>query len=174
MIGTRKARTTIGLTAACATFVLGHVPPAAAATGGTGHTVTMTTHQHGTWTEPGDTDFCTNEPVTPTITGNSVFHVTYFPGGDEVWLTFTETGTATFVQSSSKLTFSGRVTVRGNFNLNNQNSNSTFIANFDLTAVDTAGVTHFEVGHQLAHIAYNAVDPTTPIVSFEKMTVTCT
>src|SRR5690242_15202672 len=31
--------------------------PALAAPGGTGHTVTQTVHQHGTWTETGDTDF---------------------------------------------------------------------------------------------------------------------
>ena len=173
MIGTRKARAIIGLTAACVAFSFGQVAPAVAAAGGTGHTVTMTTLQHGTWTETGDTDFCTNETVTPTITGNEVFHVTYFPGGDEVWGTFTETGTATFVQASRGLTFNGRVTVWGNFNVNNKNSNNTFTANISLTAVDTLGVTHYEVGHQVMHIAFNAADPTTPIVSFEKMAITC-
>lgn len=95
-------------------------------------------------------------------------HVTYFPGGDEVWGTLTETGTATFLLPSS-----GRVTVWGNFNVNNKNSNNTFTAAFNLTAVDTAGVTHCEVGHPLAHIAYHAADPATLIVSFEKLTMTC-
>jgi hypothetical protein len=47
--------------------------------------VTQTFHQHGTWIEPGDTDFCTGAPVTPTITGNTVQHVTYFTGSDEAW-----------------------------------------------------------------------------------------
>ncbi len=146
--------------------------PAAAAQGGTGHTVTQTDHMHGTWVESGDTDFCTNEPVTPTITGNAVFHVTFFPGGDEVWGTFTETGTATFLQPSSGLTFSGRITVWGNFNVNERNANNTFTATFKLTAVDAAGVVHYEVGHQVFHIGWNAVSDQ-PVVDFAKMTMTC-
>jgi len=60
-----------------------------------------------------------------------------------------------------------------NFNINNRNTDSTFTANFGLTAVDALGVTHYETGHQLMHIARNAADPTTPIVSFEKMNMTC-
>lgn len=147
--------------------------PALAAPGGTGHTVTQTVHQHGTWTETGDTDFCTGELVSPTITGNSVEHVTYFPAGDEVWGTFTTEGVASFVQPSSGLTFSGRVTVWGNFNVNEKNSNNTFTASFTLSAVDASGVTHLETGHQVAHIGFNAVDPINPIVSFDKMSVTC-
>ncbi|MEP6629690.1 MAG: hypothetical protein ABJA89_04430 [Lapillicoccus sp.] len=134
----------------------------------------MTTHQHGSWTEPGDTDFCTGEPVTPTFTGNEVFHITFFPAGDEVWGTFTEEGKVTFLQASSGLTFSGRVTVWGNFNVNEKNSNNTFTATFSATAVDSAGVTHYEVGHQVMHIAYNAIDPVNPVVSFQKATMTCT
>jgi len=127
----------------------------------------------GTWIEPGDTDFCTGETVTPTITGNEVFHITFFPGGDEAWGTFTEAGKARFLQSSSGLTFSGRVTAWGNFNVNNKNSNNTFTASFSLTAVDPSGVTHYKVGHQVMHISFNAVDPSSPIVSFEKIRVTC-
>src|SRR6478735_4480086 len=72
--------------------------PALAAAGGTGHTVTQTVHQHGTWTETGDNDFCTGELISPTITGNSVEHVTYFPAGDEAWGTFTTEGVGSFVQ----------------------------------------------------------------------------
>jgi hypothetical protein len=143
-----------------------------AAAGGTGHTVSETVQQHGTWTEPGDTDFCTGEEVTPTITGNEVMHVTYFPGGDEVWGTFTEEGTGTFTQPSTGLVYSGRVTVWGNFNVNEKNANNTFTATFKLTAVDDQGVTHVEYGHQVAHLGWNAVSET-PVVSFEKMNMTC-
>jgi hypothetical protein len=173
MGGRNKVRAVFAAAAACAALVAAQVSPAYAAAGGIGHTVTMTENVHGTWTEPGDTDFCTNETVTPRITGNSVLHVTFFPRGDEAWGTFTETGKASFLQPSTGLTFSGRVTVWGNFNVNNKNSNSTFTANFSLSAVDSLGVTHYEVGHQVAHIGYNAVDPSSPIVSFEKMSVTC-
>lgn len=173
MMWRRKVYGLLGVVGVCSALAAAQMSPASAAPGGTGHTVTMTEHMHGTWTESGDTDFCTGEEVTPTLNGNSVFHVTFFPGGDEVWGTFTEEGKATFLQASSGLTFSGRVTVWGNFNVNEKNSNNTFTSNFMLTAVDAAGVTHYEVGHQLMHIAFNAVDPSTPTVSFEKMSMTC-
>lgn len=138
-----------------------------------GHTVTMTQTRHGTWTEYGDQDFCTGDVINPTITGNSVEHVTFFPGGDEFWGTFTTEGTGSFVQPSSGLTFSGRVTVWGNFNVNERNQNQTFTATFKLAAVDADGVTHHETGHAVAHVAYNASDPTAPVVSFDKMSATC-
>ena len=147
--------------------------PALAAAGGTGHTVTETQHQHGTWTETGDTDFCTGDTISPTLTGNEVEHVTYFPAGDEVWGTFTTEATGSFVQPSTGLTYSGRVTVWGNFNVNEKNSNDTFTASFTLSAVDADGVTHLETGHEVAHIGFNALDPLNPIVSFDKLSATC-
>lgn len=139
----------------------------------TGHTVTMTEHQHGSWTEYGDTDFCTGDTIAPTITGNSVMHETFFPAGDEVWGTFTTEGTGSFLQPSSGLLFSGRVTVWGNFNVNEQNWNQTFTASFRLSAVGPDGVTHYETGHAVAHVAFNAVDPANPVVSFDSMNATC-
>lgn len=159
-----------GITAAC---VLGlAATPSIAAGAGTEPAVTETSHQHRTWTEPGDTDFCTGEAVTPTITGNEVEHLTYFPGGDEAWGTFTEEGNASFEQPSTGLTYSGRVTVWGNFNVNEKNANSTFTATFTLTAVDPAGGTHLEIGHQVAHVGWDAADQE-PVVNFEKMSLTC-
>ncbi|MGH3003961.1 MAG: hypothetical protein ACRDM1_15080 [Gaiellaceae bacterium] len=137
-----------------------------------GQTVTDTFHQHGTWTETGDTDFCTGEDVAPTITGNEVEHETYFTNSDEFWFTFTEEGTAVFT-SSDGLTYSGRITVWGNGNGNVHNSNQTFTASFRLSATDENGVVHTEVGHQVAHMAFNAVDQE-PVVNFEKMYMTCT
>ena len=144
---------------------------ASAAAGGTGHTVTQTMHQHGTWTESGDTDFCTGADISPTITGNEVEHVTFFPGGDEVWGTFTEEGTAT--ATIGGLDYSGRITVWGNFNVNERNANNTFTATFDLTATDAQGVVHTEVGHEVMHMSWNAVSDQ-PVVSFDKMYTTCT
>lgn len=161
---------TSGITAACALGLV--ATPSLATTGGPGHTVSQTYHQHGTWTEPGDTDFCTGETVTPTITGSEVEHVTYFPAGDQAWGTFTEEGSASFEQPSTGLIYSGRVTVWGNFNVNEKNANDTFTATFTLTAVDSAGNTHVEVGHQVAHIGWNAVDQE-PVVDFQKMDMTC-
>jgi hypothetical protein len=143
---------------------------AMAAAGGNGHTVTETVHQHGTWTEDGDTDFCTGAEISPIITGNEVEHVTFFPGGDEVWGTFTEEGTAT--AQVGDLVYSGRITVWGNFNVNERNANNTFTATVKLSATDENGVVHTEVGHQVSHVSWNAVDQE-PVVSFDKMYFTC-
>jgi hypothetical protein len=142
-----------------------------AAAGGTGHTITQTDHQHGTWTEQGDSDFCTGAPITPTITGNEVEHVTFFPGGDEAWGTFTEEGSVSADENG--LHFTGRITVWGNFNVNERNANTTFTATFKLSATDDQGVTHVEIGHEVAHVAWNAISQE-PVVSFDKMFVTCT
>lgn len=167
---TTTTRTLRGLAAAgLALAGIGAAPAVADA----GHTVSVTTTEHGTFTETDATDFCTGEPITPTIAGNSVFHVTYFPTGDEGWGTFTTTGTASYLQPSTGLTYSGRVTVWGNFNSNNQNGNSTFTATFNLTAVDSSGVTHSETGHVVEHVTFNAADPTNPIVSFTNFDGTC-
>lgn len=173
MAGRRVRRAVLGAVTACAAVAGVQAMPALAAPGGTGHTVTMTQTQHGTWTETGDTDFCTGETISPTFTGNQVSHVTYFPAGDEVWGTFTEEGRVTFLQPSSGLTFSGRVTIWGNFNVNRQNSNNTFTASFKATAVDSAGATHVEVGHEVMHIAFHALDPIDPVVTFDRLSVTC-
>ncbi|WP_422935141.1 hypothetical protein [Sinomonas sp. P47F7] len=146
---------------------------AAAATADDGHTVTSTVTEHGTFGVPNATDFCTGEPISPTITGNEVFHVTFFPSGDEFWGTNTTEGTGSYVQPSTGLVFSGRVTVWGNFNQNSKNSNSTFTATFSLTAVDSAGATHTETGHITEHVVFSAADPTTPAVFFTDFNATC-
>jgi hypothetical protein len=136
-----------------------------------GQTVTQTFHQHGTWVEPGDTDLCTGAPVTPTITGNTVQHVTYFTGSDEAWGTFTEEGSVVGVIGD--LTYTGRITIWGNFNQNERNANNTFTATVKLSATDTQGVVHSEIGHEVAHMTWDAVSDQ-PVVSFDKMYFTCT
>jgi hypothetical protein len=135
--------------------------------------VSLTENVHGTFPVGDATDFCTGEAISPMITGNEVSHVTFFPGGDEVWGTFTTEGVGSFLQPSSGLTYSGRVTIWGNFNVNNRNSNNTFTATFKLSAVDASGVTHLETGHLTSHVTYNAVDPGSPVISFDKMVMTC-
>ncbi len=136
-----------------------------------GQTVSQTFTQHGTWQEPGDTDFCTGQPVTPTITGNEVEHTTYFTGSDEAWGTFTEEGGVAAVLDG--LDYTGRITMWGNFNLNERNQNSTFTSSFNLSATDAQGVVHTEVGHEVAHLSWNAVSDQR-VVSFDKMYLTCT
>jgi hypothetical protein len=138
--------------------------------GSNGQTVTQTFTQHGTWTEYGDTDFCTGATVNPTITGNEVQHVTYFTGSDEAWGTFTEEGTVSAALNG--LTYTGRITVWGNFNINEKNQNTTFTATVNLSATDSSGVVHYETGHEVTHLAWNAVSDQ-PVVSFDKMTFTC-
>jgi hypothetical protein len=148
-----------------AMFVLGSTPAIAAA-GGTGHTVTMTEHQHGTFTDDGASNPCTGAPGVATFVGNAVEHVTFFPAGDEVWATFTETGKVTVTWDG--VTYTGHATAWGNFNMNEKNSNSTFTLTVRVFAPDGSSV----VGHDVAHFALNANGVIT--VNFDKMSFTCT
>jgi len=123
------------------------VAPAALAAGGQ-HTQTFTKHQHGT-TVRKDTNPCTGNKVPITETVNAVEHVTYFVNSDEVWATFTTTGSASFTDAG--LDYSGHFTAWGNFNLNEQNANATFTFNIFLNRSDGARIT----GHEVDHITYN-------------------
>ena len=156
--------------AGAAALVLAGAGPSLAASPN-GQTVTITGHQHGTWVETGDTDFCTGAEVDPTITGNSVEHVTYFTGSDEAWGTFTEEGSVVGVIGD--LTYTGRITLWGDFNQNERNSTNTFTSTVKLSATDAQGVVHYEVGHEVAHMTFDAVSDQ-PVVSFDKMSFTCT
>jgi hypothetical protein len=140
--------------------------PAFAATGGTGHTVTMTSHQHGTFEDDGATNPCTGEAGIAVFDGNSVAHETYFPAGDEVWFTFTETGKVTF--TSDGVTFyTGHATAWGNFNMNEQNSNETFTLTIHAVAPDGSTID----GHEVSHLTMNANGDIT--VTFDKLSFTC-
>lgn len=139
--------------------------PAFAAAGGSGHTVTMTEHQHGTFSEPDATNPCTGAPGVALFDGNAVDHVTYFPAGDEVWSTFTETGKVTV--SWDGVTYTGHATAWGNFNMNEQNSNSTFTLTIRVSAPDGASV----VGHEVTHFGLNANGEIT--ANFDEVSFTC-
>ena len=123
------------------------VGPAALAAGGD-HTQSFTEHEHGTIVQK-EISPCTGNKVLVTETINSVEHITYFVNEDELWATFTETGSASFTDEG--LDYSGHFTAWGNFNLNEQNSNSTFTFNVFLNRSDGARVT----GHEVAHFTYN-------------------
>jgi hypothetical protein len=157
---------TCGLAAGVSAMALA-VPalPAFAAAGGTGHTVTMTEHQHGTFTDTDATNPCTGAPGVATFDGNSVEHVTYFPDGDEVWATFTETGKVTVTWDG--VTYTGHATAWGNFNMNERNSNQTFTLTIRVFAPDGSSV----VGHEVTHLALNANGVIT--VNFDKLSFTC-
>jgi len=139
-----------------------------AAPGGTGHTVTETNHIHGEF-DPGfeDPNPCTGAAVvSASADGNVVDHVTFFPGGDEVWATFTETGKVTVLDSNG-VTFTGRITAWGNFNLNEQNTNSTFTLTLNLKGSDGSTI----VFHEVQHFGTNANGDVT--VEFDKPSLTC-
>jgi hypothetical protein len=165
----RQKRTTTRVLAAgflaAATIGLAASPVLAAA-GGTGHTVTMTEHQHGTFTDDEASNPCTGAPGVATFDGNSVEHVTFFPAGDEVWATFTETGKVTVTWDG--ITYTGHATAWGNFNMNEKNANSTFTLTVRVFAPDGSSV----VGHDVAHFALNAGGVIT--VNFDKLAFTCT
>jgi hypothetical protein len=145
------------------------VPTAAsAAPGGTGHTVSITEVTHGGF-DPGLTNPnpCSGaDIVSESGSGTIVNHVTFFPAGDEVWATFTQTGSVTLTDSND-VTYTGHITLWGNFNMNQQNSNNSFTFSLKLSGSDGSSIT----AHEVDHFALNANGVVT--VSFDKMTLTC-
>jgi hypothetical protein len=141
---------------------------ALAAPGGTGHTVTMTEITHGVFDAglSGPNPCSGADIVSVDASGNVVNHVTFFPAGDEVWATFTETGKITLLDSNG-VTNTGHLTVWGNFNMNEQNSNNTFTLTVMLAGSDGSAITV----HEVQHFALNANGVVT--VSFDRMNLTC-
>ena len=143
-------------------------PAAMAAPGGTGHTVTMTENIHGIF-DPGveGPNPCSGaDLVSVEASGNLVNHITFFPDGDEVWATFTETGKITIVDSNG-VTYTGHFTVWGNFNVNEKNANNTFTLTFMLTGSDGSTITI----HEVQHFALTANGVVT--VNFDTTRLTC-
>jgi hypothetical protein len=95
-----------------------------------------------------------------------VNHITFFPAGDEVWATFTETGKVTVVDDSG-VSYSGHITAWGNFILNQQNSTNGFTLTLKLTGSDGSTIT----AHEVQHFTENANGVVT--VTFDRMTLTC-
>jgi archaellum component FlaG (FlaF/FlaG flagellin family) len=81
---------------------------------------------------------------TATLTYNGVFHITTHE--EEVWVTFTQTGTFTLVAATG-VTYTGHFTVWGNFNLNEKNTNTTFTFNIKGTGSDGSTLSVHEVQH---------------------------
>jgi len=141
---------------------------ALAAPGGTGHTVTMTEVTHGVFDAGlSGPNPCTGaDIVSVDASGTVVNHVTFFPAGDEVWATFTQTGKITLLDGNN-VTYTGHLTNWGNFNLNEQNTNNTFTLTIRLTGSDGSSIT----AHEVQHFALNANGVVT--VNFDRMTLTC-
>jgi hypothetical protein len=166
--GNRKLRRAMLVAGAVVSGVLWAPAAAWAAPGGTGHTVTSTEHIHGTF-DPGleGPNPCTGaDIVSAEAVGNGVMHVTFFPDGDEVWATFTLTGKVTVIDSNG-VTYTGHLTIWGNFNLNEKNSNFTFTLTIKLSGSDGSTIT----AHEVQHFALNANGVVT--VDFDRMTLTC-
>jgi hypothetical protein len=156
-----------GLVIAVAATAFGPIAaPAFADASGTGHTVSITENQYGTFTDDQATNPCTGAPGVAVFDGNAVEHITFFPGEDEVWATFTETGKVTVTWSG--VTYTGHATAWGNFNINEKNANTTFTLSLRLFAADGSSV----VGHGVTHFALNANGEVA--VSFDKPSFTCT
>jgi hypothetical protein len=139
---------------------------AVAAPGGTGHTVTQTDNFHGVQTST-DTNPCTGNAIDLTQTSNMVQHVTFFPGGDEIWGTFTEEDKVTGVDEGTGVVYTGHSTAWGNFNVNERNANDTFTASIHVMGSDGSTIAY----HDVMHEAWNANGVLT--VSFDKPSLTC-
>jgi hypothetical protein len=144
MIKSGGRRLQRALLVAGAAGVAAVLAPAAAlaAPGGPGHTVTMTEVTHGVFdaglTGPNP---CTGADIVfQDASGTVVNHVTFFPAGDEAWGTFTETGKVTLTDSNG-VTYTGHLTLWGNFNVNEKNANNTFTLTVMLAGSDGSSIT---------------------------------
>jgi len=136
-----------------------------------GQTVTETDHVHGVFSEPEATNPCTgntfNNGAGIQFTGNAVNHVTFFTQSDEVWATFTETGSIAGTDDGTGVTYSGHATAWGNFNLNERNQNSEFTLTIHATGSDGSSIT----AHETTVFVLNGNGDVT--VNFDKLSLTC-
>jgi hypothetical protein len=86
---------------------------AAAAPGGTGHTVTMTTTTKSINTITDVNPCVPANPVVGVSQDNIVEHITFFPAGDEVWATFTDTAKVTVTDQVTGVVYAGHSTFWG-------------------------------------------------------------
>ncbi len=153
------------LAAAGATLTVLILAGVASAAGGT-HTQSFTDNFHGTQTTT-DLNPCPGNTVDISQTSNIVNHVTFFPASDEVWFTFTEEDNFTAVDEGTAVIYTGHSTVWGNFNLNEQNSNSTFTSTIRATGSDGSTLLSHDVTH------FTMLPNGDVSVSFDKPSLTC-
>jgi len=154
---------------ACAGFsvlALAIVGSAVAAPGGTGHTVTQTDNFHGS-NSTTDTNPCTGNTIDLQQQSNIVQHVTFFPGGDEIWGTFTEEDKVVGTDEGTGVVYTGHSTFWGNFNVNEKNANDTFTGSIHVIGSDGSSISYHEVMHE----TWNANGNLT--VQFDKPSLTC-
>ena len=159
-------KTLVFVVVAVAVAAMAAAGGAVAAPGGTGHTVTQTDNFHGT-TQTTDTNPCSGNTIDLTQTSNIVEHVTFFPGGDEIWGTFTEEDKVVGFDEGSGVTYTGHSTVWGNFNVNEKNANDSFTISIHVTGSDGSSIGY----HDVAHESWNANGDLT--VQFDRPSLTC-
>src|SRR5262249_55055511 len=155
-----------GLAAVVALLAAG---AALADAGGQG-TVTITTHDNNVpLFSDHVTNLCTGESGTfSAVATNEGFHVTFFTNGDEVWVTGTDEGTATFTPDNpSGVSASGHFA--GWFGESLNNKNDVQHDTFSVTLTDTDG-SHL-IAHEITHLSTNAAGVVT--VVFDKMSLSC-
>lgn len=136
-----------------------------------GQTGTETDHAHGSFYEPNATNPCNGDTFNggqgALFDGNLVNHVTFFTNSDEVWSTFTETGSVTATDDGTGVTYTGHATAWGNFNMNERNGNSEFTLTIHLTGSDGSSI----IAHETTVFATSANGDVT--VNFDKMSLSC-
>jgi hypothetical protein len=162
MRNVRKPRIVAATGALAAALVLAGVASAA----GGAHTQSFTDNFHGTQTGT-DTNPCTGNTVDLTESTNLVNHVTFFPGSDEVWATFTEEDGFTALDEGTGVLYTGHATFWGNFNMNEKNSNSTFTATIRAIGADGSTIAYHEVAH------FTMLPSGDVSVTFDKVSLTC-
>jgi hypothetical protein len=160
----RHAGFTLAIFSVLAAAGLATAASAAADTGGSGNTVTTTQNFHGVVTFP-STNPCTGNPAVVTAASNVVTHETFFPATGQDHVTFTNEFSFTVVEAA--LTATGHFTTHSNFNMNQQNSNSSFTSSEHATQSDGTTVTFKEV----AHFTLNPGGTLT--VSFDRPSLSC-
>lgn len=160
----QKVRLALSALAATALVVLA-IATSAAAAGGS-HTQSMTQNFHGTQTTT-DLNPCNGDTVDLNLVSNTVFHITYFPASDEEWSTYTEEDKFTASDEGTGVVYTGHSTFWGNFNMNRQNSNSTFTSTIRGTGSDGSTILYHEVGH------FTMLPSGQIAVSFDKPSLTC-
>lgn len=136
-----------------------------------GQTVTETDHVHGTFYEPNASNPCTGDSFDngqgALFNGNLVNHFTFFTNSDEVWGTFTETGSVTATDDGTGVSYSGHATAWGNFNMNERNQTSAFTLTIHLSGSDGSAISV----HETTSFVMNANGTVT--VNFDKLNMTC-
>ncbi|GAB6859827.1 hypothetical protein JCM13591A_39320 [Microbacterium xylanilyticum] len=161
----------IGVPAALGLAVATLAAGPASAASPNGSTVTSTQNYHGVFYEPAASNPCTGDTFNGgqgiRFDGNMVGHITFFTASDEVWLTFTETGTIWGVDDGTGATISGRATAWGNLNMNERNANSEFTLTIHATGSDGSTIT----AHDTAVWVMNADGSVS--VSLDRLNLTC-